>query len=101
MWDIMHRASETGHGTQKPIECMKRPIENNSKAGDAIYEPFAGSFTTGIACEMTGRRCLAIELSPNYVDVGVLRWQHLSGKTAIHADTGRTFEETAADRRHG
>ena len=50
-----------GHGTQKPVECMKRPIENNSSPGQAVYEPFCGSGTTIIAAEMTGRSCHAIE----------------------------------------
>jgi DNA modification methylase len=69
---------ETGHGTQKPVECMKRPIENNSSPGQAVYEPFSGSGTTIIAAEMTGRSCHAIELNPAYVDVAValagVRW---------------------------
>jgi len=54
LWQIEKpRKSETGHGTQKPVECMKRPIENNSSPGQAIYEPFSGSGTTIIAGEMT------------------------------------------------
>ena len=52
MWAIDKPVkSETGHSTQKPVECMKRPIENNSKPGDAVYEPFSGSGTTIIAGE--------------------------------------------------
>jgi DNA modification methylase len=90
--------SETGHSTQKPVECMRRPIENNSKPGDAVYEPFSGSGTTIIAAEMTGRRCLAIELSPAYVDVAVRRWQAFAGKAAVLEGDGRTFDEISADR---
>ena len=61
LWQIEKpRKSETGHGTQKPVECMKRPIENNSSPGQAVYEPFSGSGTTIIAAEMTGRSCHAI-----------------------------------------
>ncbi len=56
--------ASTVHATQKPTECMRRPIENNSRPGDDVYDPFAGSFTTGIACEMTGRRCLGMEIAP-------------------------------------
>jgi DNA modification methylase len=55
LWEISHNKSETGHSTQKPVECMKRPIENNSSPGQAVYEPFSGSGTTIIAGEMTGR----------------------------------------------
>ena len=86
------------HGTQKPVECMRRPIENNSKAGNAVYEPFSGSGTTIIAAEQTGRRCLAIELSPIYVDVAVQRWQNFTGKTATMQATGATYEQTMQDR---
>jgi hypothetical protein len=57
------RQSETGHSTQKPVECMRRPIENNSAPGQAVYEPFSGSGTTIIAAEMTGRVAHAIEIA--------------------------------------
>jgi DNA modification methylase len=87
----------TGHGTQKPVECMKRPIENNSLPGDTIYEPFCGSGTTIIAAEITERRCVALEINPVYVDVAVRRWQNFTGQQAVHAVTGETFEtETIA-----
>jgi DNA modification methylase len=99
VWHIAKpKKNETGHGTQKPVECMKRPIENNSSPGQAVYEPFSGSGTTIIAGEMTGRAIHAIELSPAYVDVAVKRWQDFTGLKAIHEATGRTFEEVAADK---
>lgn len=97
VWSIPHRKSETGHGTQKPVECMRRPIENNSSAGQAVYEPFCGSGTTIIAAEMTGRACHAIELNPAYVDVTIERWQAFTGKEAVHAETQASF---AAVRQH-
>jgi DNA modification methylase len=81
-----------GHPTQKPVECMKRPIENNSSPGQAVYDPFVGSGTTIIAAEMTGRACHAIELSPAYVDVAVTRWQNFTGQTATLEATGEAFE---------
>lgn len=83
VWDIQKpRKSETGHSTQKPVECMKRPIENNSSPGQAIYEPFSGSGTTIIAAEMTGRTCHAVELNPAYVDIAVKRWEEFTGEKA-------------------
>lgn len=95
LWSIdKPHKSETGHSTQKPVECMRIPIENNSKAGDEIYEPFSGSGTTIIAAEQTGRRCYAMELSPTYVDVAVRRWQQFTGQQAIHAETGVSFDQT-------
>lgn len=98
LWTIEHAKSDTGHGTQKPVECMKRPIENNSSPGHAVYEPFSGSGTTIIAAEMTGRACHAIELSPAYVDVAVKRWQEFTGKQATLEGDGRTFDEMAGER---
>ena len=92
LWEINKpQKSETGHSTQKPIECMRIPIENNSKPGDEIYDPFSGSGTTIIAAEQTGRRCYAMELSPNYVDVAVRRWQNFTGKRATLEATGAEF----------
>lgn len=83
LWEIdKPHKSETGHSTQKPVECMKRPIENNSKVGDAVYEPFSGSGTTIIAAEMTGRCCYAMEIEPAYVDVAVQRWEAFTGMKA-------------------
>ncbi len=87
-----------GHGTLNPLECMLRPILNNSQRGDAVYEPFSGSGTTIIAAEKSGRRCYAIELNPLYVDVAVRRWEKFTNKKAVHADTKRTFAEMQAER---
>ena len=90
--------TETVHGTQKPVECMRRPMLNNSENGAAVYEPFLGSGTTLIAAESTGRVCLGVEIDPLYVDVAIRRWQAFTGKPAILKDSGRSFEEVAADR---
>lgn len=97
LWQIPKpQKSETGHSTQKPVECMRRPIENNSNPGQAVYDPFSGSGTTIIAAEMTGRACHAIELCPQYVDVAVRRWQQFIGQQAKLERTGETFDEIAA-----
>jgi DNA modification methylase len=82
LWSIAHPKSETGHGAQKPVECMKRPIENNSSPGQAVYDPFVGSGTTIIAAEMTARACHAIEINPTYCDVTIERWQNFTGEKA-------------------
>jgi len=96
LWQIdKPRKSDTGHSTQKPIDCMRRPIENNSLPGEAVYEPFCGSGTTIVACEMTGRTCLALEIEPAYVDVTVKRWQTFTGRRAVRAETGEPFPEAA------
>jgi len=90
--------AKTRHATQKPVECMRRPIENNSSPGQAIYDPFSGSGTTIIAAEMTGRSCLAIDIDPAYVDVSVLRWQAFTGEDARLDQDRRSFTEVAAER---
>jgi DNA modification methylase len=100
LWQIPAREGKGfDHGTQKPVECMKRPIENNSSPGQAIYEPFCGSGTTIIAAEITGRACHAIELLAQYADVSVERWQAFTGAQARLEGDGRTFAEVAAERR--
>lgn len=81
VWDIPKpQKSETGHSTQKPLECMARPIRNNSAPGDLVYEPFSGSGTTIIACENLQRKCRAIELNPGYVAIAIERWHEVTGK---------------------
>ena len=100
LWQISSRDqdAETVHGTQKPVECMRRPILNNSSPGQAVYEPFMGSGTTLIAAETTGRVCLGIELNPAYVDVAVERWQRFTGKAAVLDGADQKFEELKAKR---
>jgi DNA modification methylase len=89
------REQSWGHGTQKPVECMRRPIVNNSRLGQAIYDPFLGSGTSLIAAEMTGRVCYGLELNPLYVDVIVQRWQVFTGRAAKHQVSGQSFAERA------
>lgn len=71
----------TGHGTQKPVECMLRPILNNSIKGDLIADPFLGSGTTLIACEKTQRICYGMELSPEYISVIIDRYIKFKGSS--------------------
>src|SRR5882762_5724087 len=83
----------TGHGTQKPVELMRRPILNHTERGDSVYDPFLGSGTTLIAAAQTEHVCLGLEIDPRYVDVTVCRWQEFSGKTATLAGTDQAFEQ--------
>ena len=75
--------SETGHSAQKPVECMRRPMLNNSNPGQCVYDPFMGSGTTIIAAESTGRVALGLEIDPLYVDVAVKRWEDFTGRKAV------------------
>lgn len=84
VWDIAGKMgnrmgdedADTNHSTQKPLECMGRPMRNHE--GDA-YDPFCGSGTTLIAAQKLGRRCFGMEIDPGYCDVIVERWRKLTG----------------------
>jgi hypothetical protein len=87
-------AEDFGRPCTKPIKFWSWLMERASEIGQAVYDPFLGSGTTIIAAEMTGRSCIAIELSPAYIDVAVKRWQAFTGTEATHATDGRTFAAT-------
>ena len=85
----------TAHSTQKPIECMARPIKNNTAKGEGVYDPFLGSGTTLIACEQLGRECSGLELSPAYCDIIIKRWIKAVEKTGKNAIVIRNGEACA------
>ena len=102
VWQIASHGDDdaaTVHGTQTPVDCMLRPILNNSARGDAVYEPFAGSGSTFIAADKVGRRCFGLEIEPRYCDVVVNRWQTFSSKPATLDGDGRRFENLTSERR--
>lgn len=81
LWRIPARDDDGhGHSTQKPVECMARPIRNHNAL--TVYEPFSGSGTTLIAAEQLARRCFALELNPAYVQIAIDRWEAFTGETA-------------------
>ena len=100
LWQIPSRDQDatTVHGTQKPVDCMRRPMLTNSARGQPVYDPFLGSGTSMIAAETCGRICLGLELDPGYVDVIVTRWEKFTGGTAQLEGEGLTLAE-ARDRR--
>jgi DNA modification methylase len=102
LWSIPTRDQDaaTVHGTQKPVECMRRPMLNNSSPGQAVYEPFSGSGTSIIAAETCGRHCFAVELDPGYVDVAVRRWEAFTRRHAV-SDEGTPFAQVALERQDG
>lgn len=71
------------HPTMKPIPLLRRLILNSSGIGDNVYDGFVGSGSSLLACEQTKRRCLAIELDPEYCTTTIDRWQRLTGKKAV------------------
>jgi DNA modification methylase len=86
------------HPTVKPVALVADAIKDCSRRGGLVLDPFCGSGTILIAAERTGRKARALEIDPIYVDVAVRRWQAYTGKSAILAGSGETFETTAEQR---
>jgi DNA modification methylase len=85
------------HPTVKPVAMVADAILDASARGDIVLDAFLGSGTTLIAAERTGRRCYGLELDPGYVDTIVRRWQKLSGGSALHGISGRSFDDLARE----
>ena len=81
-WSGESRPVGNEHPTQKPAELFARPMRKHTRPGDVVYEPFSGSGTQLIAAEQLGRRCMAMELEPAFVDVAIRRWQRFTGLDA-------------------
>lgn len=86
------------HPTVKPVSLIADALRDCSHRQGIILDPFAGSGTILIAAERTGRQARAIELDPQYVDVGVMRWQRVTGKEAVLEATGQTWDQVRASR---
>ena len=91
MNDVWHitRTSEKekaltgGHATPKPIALCSRAIKSSSREDEIVLDLFGGSGSTLIACEQLNRRCFAMELEPQWVDVIINRWETFTGKKAV------------------
>lgn len=98
--EVPRPAASREHPTMKPVELVRRCLLNSSVEGDAVLDPFAGSGTTLIACEMLRRRGFALELDPSYCDVIVARWEEATGLEArlleTTSDLGRAPAEDAS-----
>jgi DNA modification methylase len=88
------------HPTMKPVGLVERAIRNSSKTRDIVLDPFAGSGTTLMAAEATGRTAALLELDPGYCDVIVRRWQEATGGTAVRQD-GAVFDALAREQKRG
>jgi DNA modification methylase len=86
VWEINRPCDAPLHPTMKPLQLMERAIANSSVSGDLVLDLFAGSGSTLIACERTGRRCAALELDPRYAEVILARFERFSGLAAERID---------------
>jgi DNA modification methylase len=90
VWEF-GRDTSSLHPTMKPVDLVCHGLENSSKSGDEVLDLFGGSGSTLIACEKINRNARLMELDPKYCDVIIKRWQDFTGKQAVHAETGETF----------
>lgn len=88
------------HPTVKPIRMIADAMLDCSNRGDIVVDCFLGSGTALLAAERVGRSCYGIELDPLYCDTAIRRWQNLTGREAVHADTGETFNQRESDLLH-
>lgn len=86
------------HPTPKPVALIADALMDVTARGDLVLDPFLGSGSTLIAAERVGRVGHGIELDPGYVDLAIRRWQHLTGKEALHASSGKTFASLTNER---
>ena len=89
------------HPTVKPVALIADAIKDCSKRGEIILDCFAGSGSTLIAAEKTGRSARLIEYDPLYCDTIIRRWERYTGKRAILEATGEAFEDVTDTDRQG
>ena len=97
LWNGFSKASEQGenrvHPTQKPIALADWCISKYIADGTNVLDLFGGSGSTLLSCEKTNLNCFMIEYSEHYVDVIIQRWQKQTGKDAIHAESGQSYND--------
>lgn len=96
LWNGIIREGERNkrvHPTQKPVALCEWGISNYTDKNASVLDLFLGSGSTLMACEKTNRKCFGMEMSPDYCDVIIKRWQDFTGKIAVHAETGKPFAE--------
>src|SRR5205809_6745911 len=86
------------HPTVKPVALVADAVRDCTRRGDIVLDIFGGSGTTILAAERVGRRAYTVEIEPRFVDVTIKRWQAFSGRDAICAETGLSFDETVSKR---
>ena len=98
LWQYERPKANREHPTMKPVLLWEQAVRDGSRSGEVVIDPFCGSGTTLIAAEKLDRRCFGMEISPQYCDVIVRRWQEFTGKQATLEGDGRTFAEIERER---
>lgn len=97
VWEYNKPIKNDLHPTMKPVELVERAINNSSKIGNIVLDGFAGSGSTLIACEKTGRSARLIELDPKFCDVIVKRWEEYTGNKAQLVENKAEISENYAE----
>ena len=95
LWQYDRPKANREHPTMKPVALWAQAVTDGSRKGEIVYDPFLGSGTTLIAAEQLGRKCYGMEISPQYCDVIVKRWEALTGKKATREEVNRGKTRTA------
>jgi DNA modification methylase len=85
------------HPTPKSVRMVADAILDCTARGEIVLDPCLGSGTSVIAAERTGRRCFGLEIDPHYVDTVIRRWQRYTGGQALHAASGKSFNQLEAE----
>jgi DNA modification methylase len=101
VWSFAKPAVNDLHPTMKPVALIEQAIQNSSRQGDVVLDPFGGSGSTLIACQKTGREARLVEIDPLYIDCILRRWQDFTGREAVLEGDGRSFAAVAGEREQG
>ncbi len=93
---VMPVRERTAHPTQKPLEVVTKLVLLLSHVDNVVYDPFLGSGTSLLACEQTGRRCYGMELSSEYCELIIQRWQQSTGQKPVKVHDGYSPQASAA-----
>ena len=87
------------HPTMKPVALIERMLENSTRPGDLVLDPFGGSGSTLIACHAGRRYARLMELDPKFCDVIVERWQTYTSQKAVRERDGKAFDDLRPKRK--
>ena len=82
----------------KPVALIADAILDCSKRGAIVLDAFAGSGSTLLAAERTGRKGYGIEIEPHYIDTMIKRFDSVYGLKAVHTQSNKSLEAIEAER---
>lgn len=83
VFEIPRPKAHVEHPTARPVDLWEPLVRHHTI--ESVLDPFLGSGTTLVVAEMTGRRCVGVELNPVYAEVAIRRWERLTGAKASKA----------------